>query len=96
MKSKTKDKKMRAYTKFLNDIRNGKIKQLDVLNLKGFWRTGQVKELLVGSDEVQVSFDQLSAEFDELIQISSGRLAPKKSKVKARGKWLKGVPLFQR
>jgi len=90
------EKKFKEYLKFLDDIRSGKVKEVDALDFQGYWWTSKVTILLVNNDEVNISFDQWIPPFDEFIPISSGKLAPLKSKAKggriAGG--VKGEPLY--
>lgn len=89
-------RKFKEYVRFLDDIRSGKVKEVDALDFQGYWWTGKVTILLVNNDEVNIAFDQWLPLFDEFIPISSGKLAPLKSIAKGgrRSGGVKGEPLY--
>jgi len=90
-------KELKEYEKFLDLIRSGRVKKVDALDFQGNWWTGEITMLLADIDEVNISFDEWRTPFDEFIPISSGKLAPRKSRAKG-GKLagpVPGVPLYK-
>jgi len=90
------ERKFNEYVEFLDKIRSGEVKEVDALDFQGYWWTAKVTILLANKDEVNISFDQWIPLFDEFIPISSGKLAPHKTKAKG-GRMtggVKGEPLY--
>jgi len=90
------ERKFKEYVEFLDGIRSGEVKEVDALDFQGYWWTAKVTILLANKDEVNIAFDQWMPLFDEFIPISSGKLAPLKSKAKGgrMSGGVKGEPLY--